>query len=158
MSQFLKLFFFSCGSVHVEPPCKLESNPSLPYPQCCPTPVCEADTVDVSDIAQKDRDMPQNVRDLTQTYLDLSENEGDLSENEGELSQTHRPIPQNVRELSQTYNDLSENEGDLSENENDLNENEVSRRKISDDVIEESVSYDVSLEDGPVAFEEVFLR
>ena len=95
--------------------------------------------------------MPQNVRDLTQTYLDLSENES-------ELSQTHRHIPQNVVELSRTYSDLSENESDLSENENDLNENEVSRRKISNDVIEESVSYDVSLEDGPVAFEEVFFR
>ena len=88
--------------------------------------------------------MPQNVRDLTQTYLDLSENES-------ELSQTHRHIPQNVLELSRTYSDLSENESDL-------NENEVSRRKISNDVIEESVSYDVSLEDGPVAFEEVFFR
>ena len=88
--------------------------------------------------------MPQNVRDLTQTYLDLSENESDLS-------QTHRHIPQNVLELSRTYSDLSENESDL-------NENEVSRRKISNDVIEESVSYDVSLEDGPVAFEEVFFR
>ena len=88
--------------------------------------------------------MPQNVRDLTQTYLDLSENESDLS-------QTHHHIPQNVLELSRTYSDLSENESDL-------NENEVSRRKISNDVIEESVSYDVSLEDGPVAFEEVFFR
>ena len=40
--------FSSCGSVHVEPPCVLESDLSLPYPACCPRPKC-VESVDILD-------------------------------------------------------------------------------------------------------------
>jgi hypothetical protein len=68
--------------------------------------VCEADTIDIADIAQNDNNITQNDSDLSQ---------------------------------------------------NDI-ENEVSRRKISDNNYEELVSYDISMEDGPVTFEEVSYR